>query len=929
MADDVSGNNSASLYRYRVVVKFKDQIQIPYTDEGDGVGSYVEENNIGPWKRLEADFPGITLRPKLTSVSQEELQDLVRRAVAIDATYTPPNFFTYFVIDVPLGFDSEKLANELSQWDNVQYAYVESEPVQAPSVMPADDANAVNQGYLETHDPAAATYGIGARYAWGFTGGDGAGVTFVDVEQGWYLNHEDLPVPAVNIIAGVDIDSVPISFLPSSISNPGVFKREQRAHGTHSLGVVVGVDNNKGVVGIAPHAPAQVASSWWQDEIPPGSGRFHYAPDIARTILRAIATLQFGDILLLELQLACTSSGGLACQNSQYEPVELEPANFDIIRLATALGIVVVEAAGNGSKVAGAFDLKNRLFRSTNQHILDRDSIEYRDSGAILVGAATKAYPHSRLTVGSPACSPIGDPFSPSNYGKRVDCYAWGQCVFTTGQASGATNAYQPHYSSTSSASAIIAGAAVVVQGVAQQRSPLQNMRLGPFTMRALLRNSAYGTSSMTPSTDLIGVMPNLKKIIDSGLGVTPDVYVRDYVGDDGDPHTGMISASPDIIVRADGSVGNHTIEFGGSATFNDNTLGSQVVSGQDHVVYVRVLNRGGSVSVGTRATVYWAYPSTLLTPNTWTKIGTSLNPVNVPTSTTSLTVLDPIFWPLATLPGPGHYCFIAAVGSEADPDPISDPANMAVLSLSDFIAIIRNNNNVTWRNFNVVTMLPESEMIELAFMAQGWPSEDLPMLLEVEARLPEGARVWLEGPAEFMKVLAENSFYLTEGSQAGYLRLSMNPYGRSHLRESVFPAKFQADMKLFVDIPMNQRENTYGVFARQLYNDQEVGRVHWHLAPPERVKFSRLRPGGVFFRRLYQHKHIGRLQSYVAPLSHVKLSRLRSILASCLQSLPRWLWFALGAAVVVSIIRGCPRNRGASLLNNKESMYDDEHRTD
>ena len=56
-----------------------------------------------------------------------------------------------------------------------------------PPVQETDNPRAANEHF---HD--AAPRGIDARYAWGFSGGDGAGASFVDMEQGWNLSHEDL-----------------------------------------------------------------------------------------------------------------------------------------------------------------------------------------------------------------------------------------------------------------------------------------------------------------------------------------------------------------------------------------------------------------------------------------------------------------------------------------------------------------------------------------------------------------------------------------------------------------------------------------------------------------------------------------------------------------------------------------------------------------
>ena len=55
------------------------------------------------------------------------------------------------------------------------------------TVNAADDPRSAFQGYLD-----AAPRGIDARYAWRFPGGDGAGATVVDLEQGWDFDHEDL-----------------------------------------------------------------------------------------------------------------------------------------------------------------------------------------------------------------------------------------------------------------------------------------------------------------------------------------------------------------------------------------------------------------------------------------------------------------------------------------------------------------------------------------------------------------------------------------------------------------------------------------------------------------------------------------------------------------------------------------------------------------
>src|SRR5258706_272617 len=71
-----------------------------------------------------------------------------------------------------------------------------------PAVDPSDDPRFPDQGHL---DPAPE--GIDAEWAWGFSGGDGAGQSIVDLEQGWTLNHEDLIAQDAKCLFGTLLDT--------------------------------------------------------------------------------------------------------------------------------------------------------------------------------------------------------------------------------------------------------------------------------------------------------------------------------------------------------------------------------------------------------------------------------------------------------------------------------------------------------------------------------------------------------------------------------------------------------------------------------------------------------------------------------------------------------------------------------------------------
>ncbi|TKH52527.1 collagenase, partial [Bacillus cereus] len=108
-------------------------------------------------------------------------------------------------------------------------------------------------------------------------------------------------------------------------------------------------------------------------------------------------------------------------------------------------------------------------------------------------------------------------------YGSRIDVYGWGEYVDTldTYQNQNSkgekitdqkvTNRYTTNFRGTSSASPIIAGAAVLIQGIAKAHL---GKAYTPEELRAILSNPNTGTKSNNPSSDRIGVLPDLKAIL-------------------------------------------------------------------------------------------------------------------------------------------------------------------------------------------------------------------------------------------------------------------------------------------------------------------------------------------------------------------------------------------------------------------------------
>jgi Subtilase family len=353
----------------------------------------------------------------------------------------------YYAIECPRQVDPEHVVKAVSSWPQVEIAYVEGGPV-PPPVNPSDDPRTTNQRYLNL-----APKGINARWAW--KRANGAGVRFVDLERGWTLNHEDLVDANITVISGLSQDF--------------------HGHGTAVLGEVVAVDNTRGGIGIAPNASARVVSQW----------RNASTYNTAEAILSAVSAMSAGDVLLLEAQTNYSTY--------TFVPVEVEQAVFDAIQFATSQGIVVVEAAGNG-----AVDL-DTLKDVNGKMILNRRSVDFRDSGAIMVGAASSAAPHQRLSF--------------SNYGSRIDCFGWGENIDTCGDGwtGTGTTTYTSSFGGTSGASPIVTGAALLMQSwrVANGMS-----RYSPNVLRALLSDVGINTKSANPASDRIGVMPDLRAIL-------------------------------------------------------------------------------------------------------------------------------------------------------------------------------------------------------------------------------------------------------------------------------------------------------------------------------------------------------------------------------------------------------------------------------
>jgi hypothetical protein len=436
---------------------------------------------------------GATLTPIFGSEDRVAMMTATRSTEATMADEAPPeslaNLSSFYRVEANEE-QLDKLADKLLSLDMVDAAFIKPAPeppvlfqeaVEPPSLQeapPVSPSFTTRQTYLDV-----APGGIDARFAWTRPGGKGQGVRIIDIEGAWRFTHEDLTQNQGGVIGGTQ--SADIGW---------------RNHGTAVAGVFSGDENSIGITGICPLANLRAISIF-------GTGQ-----GSAKAITDAANALSPGDIILIELHAPGPRFNFQTVNGQQgYIAMEFWPDNFAAIVFATSVrGVIVVEAAGNGSENFDdpLYNTRPSGFPATWRNPFNLSNPQ---SGAIIVGAgAPPPGTHGRNHGADRSRLDF------SNFGARVDVQGWGREVTSTGYGDlqGGSNEnfwYTDVFSGTSSASPVIVGTVGCMQGGLRGASkPL----LTPATARNILRStgSPQQNEPGRPATQRIGNRPNLKQ---------------------------------------------------------------------------------------------------------------------------------------------------------------------------------------------------------------------------------------------------------------------------------------------------------------------------------------------------------------------------------------------------------------------------------
>ncbi len=198
--------------------------------------------------------------------------------------------------------------------------------------------------------------------------------------------------------------------------------------------------------------------------------------------------------------------------------------------------------------------------------------------------------------------------------------------------------------------------------------------------------------------------------------------------------------------------------------------------------------------------------------------------------------VTDPLTWAEADIPGEGHYCFVGILDHAADPVPVlPSPTDW-----DGFRAFIRNQNNVTWRNFNVIDDVfdPSADPSIQDFLIANYPDRRRFFDFVIDRRLPRRVEVWLEVPMQIAKAfLGDLDLEIEVDREKQQVRMLLPAASPLVVPRVLLPAKARLECRFILRGVSKFARPGNGISIGQHFKEQEVGRITWQLSKPRDPK--------------------------------------------------------------------------------------------
>jgi hypothetical protein len=415
-------------------------------------------------------FASAAVEPLFTALPWAGLDLWHRRACAVLPVHQRPGHLgLWFRLELPDAAAADALTEKLFDCPLVEHVHKEPRGTPASCATPAFAGGRIAGGGVSSGDVSGgdippptplftslqsthlpAPTGLGVWRAQTVYGARGQGTQVLMVEHDWYLDHEDMDQMVLANFLGA---------YPGGNSGDA-------AHGTAGASVLVADRNEFGMTGMVDETRIRFLAT--------GSNG-----GLANAILQAGVQGQPGDLILFVLMFLLGQ-----ISTTDWVPMEFLQSVYDATATVTGNGRLLVCAAGNGANNLDDPRLMRRFDRS------------FRDSGAILAAATAGDLP-TRASY--------------SNFGSRIDACAQGLYVVACGVGTmfwpngDRRQAYTADHQGTSSATALIAGAMVALQGAARAQL---GRSLDNAEIRSLLHQHG------TPSPDAIGKRPDLPAML-------------------------------------------------------------------------------------------------------------------------------------------------------------------------------------------------------------------------------------------------------------------------------------------------------------------------------------------------------------------------------------------------------------------------------